>query len=341
MLLFCKQLSQDILKKEGIILPVNNILYVIKIMTEIINIIQEIREYINKARKQSILLKNKYTWNQLCSSMDIIEDTELAIHEYLKLNNVKEDGLKYLFVFGIMQILFVQQDAIIHMSEALGFNFQLDSDLKNIRNIRNDSVGHPTKRGNGINSKYNFIFRAYLSHKNLSLMTVSPKEKDYTKFYHYDIVKLIDSQRKSINSSLKELVRMLQNEEKEHIGQYNDKEIADLFPSTLNYHFQKLTESSLVSKERQFRKINFDIITSTLKKFKLELKKRDSLDAYIGVNIVLEDLIYPIEKLRKFFSNEVNLDEEEVKIYSFYVKKQFDELIEMAKEIDEYYKKNV
>lgn len=73
-------------------------------MSEVVNNIHKIRDYINKSRKQSILVRNKYSWNQLCSSLDIVEDTELAIEDYLDVKEVKTDGLKYLFVFGIMQV---------------------------------------------------------------------------------------------------------------------------------------------------------------------------------------------------------------------------------------------
>jgi hypothetical protein len=310
-------------------------------MSEIVNNIQKIREYINSSRKRSLLIRNKYSWNQLCSSLDIVEDTELAIEEYLNVKEVKTDGLKYLFVFGIMQVLFVQQDAIINMAESLGLEVKFDTDLKNIREIRNDSVGHPTKRGKGLKTKYNFIFRAYISHRNLSLMTVSPSEVEDTKFYHYQIDKLISSQSRSVNNLLLELITMLDNEEKSHKKQFKNEKLADIFPQTLHYHFQKITEYSLASMSKQFCKMNFDIILKTLEEFKKGLNQRDSLDAYIGVNIVLEELVYPMQKLEKHFSNEIDLDKEEVYIYKYFVQKQFDELLKMANGIDKEYEENV
>jgi hypothetical protein len=310
-------------------------------MSEIVNNIQYIRESINKSRKQSILIRDKYSWNQLCSSLDIVEDTELAIEEYLKVKKVKTDGLKYLFVFGIMQILFVQQDAIINMAESLGIDIQFDSDLKNIREIRNNSVGHPTKRGKGLNSKYNFLFRAYLSHRNFSIMTVSPSESEHTKYYHYSVDKLITSQKQSVNKLLLELITMLDNEENTHKEQFKNEKLASIFPQTIHYHFQKLTESSLASMGKQFGKLNFDLILKTLENFITELKRRDILKAYIGVNMVLDELIYPTQKLEKYFMDEIDLDKEEVYIYKYFVERQFDELIDMSKEIDKEYEVNV
>src|SRR5690606_1375141 len=224
----------------------------------------------------------------------------------------EDNGLKYLYVFGILQILFVQQDAVINMAESLGTNFEMDDDLKNIRMVRNNSIGHPTKRGSGLNSKYNFIFRAYLSQKNLSLMTVAPNEQEHTKFYHYNIHKLITSQRKSVNKLLLEISSMLKKEEKLHKEQFKNEKLSNVFPNTIHYHFQKLTESSLLTTGKELRKGNFDIIKNSLKDFESELKKRDSLNAYIGVNIVLEELKYPMEKLNKYFSDEIELENEEV-----------------------------
>lgn len=61
---------------------------------------QEIRKFINKPRKQYILLKNHKFWNQLCSSLDVIEDSDLAIDAYLNMEFSKDDGEKYLRLYG-------------------------------------------------------------------------------------------------------------------------------------------------------------------------------------------------------------------------------------------------
>jgi hypothetical protein len=72
----------------------------------------KIRNYINRPRKQSKLLKDSTAWNMLCSCLDVIGDTELAIQAYKDFKNLKKDGFKYLTVYGILQTLFLQQDAI-------------------------------------------------------------------------------------------------------------------------------------------------------------------------------------------------------------------------------------
>ena len=310
-------------------------------MSEIVKKIQEIRDQINRARKQSLLLRERNFWNQLCSSLDMVEDTDLAIDEYLNIEEENKLGMNYLLVFGIMQTLYVQQDAIINMAESIGVKIELDSKLKSIREIRNNSIGHPTKRGRKLQSKYNYIVRAYLSHKNLSLMTVSPSEKDDTKFYHYNIVELITLQYKSVNKILGDFTKMLEDEDKAHKDKFKEIKLADTFPGTINYHFQKLTETSFGSNGKILGKGNFEIIQKSLEKFKEELQRRDSLDAYSGINMTFEDLVYPMKKLEDYFNDNIEMNMEEIRIYKFFIKSKFDELIYMAKEIDEDYEGKV
>jgi len=118
---------------------------------------REIRDFINKPIKQFNLLKNHKLWNQLCSSLDVIGDSDLAISAYINSEFGTDDGEKYLRLYGALQALFLQQDAVTNMCESLGLPNNLTSHpkLKEIRDIRNDSIGHPTKRGNY--KSYHFI----------------------------------------------------------------------------------------------------------------------------------------------------------------------------------------
>jgi len=52
-------------------------------MENIANLESEIRDLINQPRKKHFLLMDSAQWYQLCSSMDVIGDTELAIDAYL------------------------------------------------------------------------------------------------------------------------------------------------------------------------------------------------------------------------------------------------------------------
>ncbi|UTC73258.1 hypothetical protein E4O02_04095 [Treponema sp. OMZ 791] len=74
-------------------------------------------EYINTSRYQDELIKDYNLWNQICSSLYVINDTILAIKSYLSKKYPKDIGRKYLYTYGILQALFTQQDAVINLTE--------------------------------------------------------------------------------------------------------------------------------------------------------------------------------------------------------------------------------
>src|SRR3989338_4929147 len=109
---------------------------------------QQVRDLINHPREQSILSGDRKLWNQLCSSLDVIEDTELAIRSFLDGANPGDNGGKYLYVYGVLQALFAQQYAIEHLFESLSMQAKIHDNpvLTNIREVRNRSIGHPSKK---------------------------------------------------------------------------------------------------------------------------------------------------------------------------------------------------
>ncbi|NKC12655.1 MAG: hypothetical protein GKR94_10770 [Gammaproteobacteria bacterium] len=64
-----------------------------------------IRDRINKRRLQSLLLEHTEDWNVLCSALDVIGDTELALDAYLGHSPIQDIGLQYLHVYGALQLL--------------------------------------------------------------------------------------------------------------------------------------------------------------------------------------------------------------------------------------------
>ena len=76
---------------------------------------QWIRGYVNDPRHQQTLMSVKFDWHQLCAAMDIVDDVDLALDAYLRNSFPADDGEKYLRIYGVLQALFVQQDALGHL----------------------------------------------------------------------------------------------------------------------------------------------------------------------------------------------------------------------------------
>ena len=158
--------------------------------------IQRIREFISKRRTQYVLLKNGALWLQLCSCLDVIEDSELAIAAYSAEEFAASDGAYYLAIYGLLQALFLQQDAVINLCESFGIRETIDNypRLKHIREIRSDSVGHPTKRDRkkGQPTSYHFISRSTLSTAGFELLSYDADGK--SEFRNISIPELIADQ---------------------------------------------------------------------------------------------------------------------------------------------------
>ena len=137
-----------------------------------------VRNHINTHRFQKDLISNINLWSQICSSLDVIGDTLLSIEGYLEENFPSIEGLKYIYIYGLLQSLFIQQDAMRNLSEAFSIEYEISVKLKSIREIRNSAIGHPTK--NNINKKfyYNHISRPSLSKESFTLLKYSEDNTD-------------------------------------------------------------------------------------------------------------------------------------------------------------------
>jgi hypothetical protein len=126
-------------------------------MTPVLELESQIRDFVNAPRRQATIFKDKVAWGMLCSSLDVIGDIEVAVEAYLKdadghqgeaknADQLAEMGNLYITIYGILQVLFVQQDAVKHLAESLGLNYDQDPVLKDIRETRNQpSVIRPSE----------------------------------------------------------------------------------------------------------------------------------------------------------------------------------------------------
>ena len=103
---------------------------------------QKIRDIVNSPRRHRALKRNRQRWFQLCAAMDAIGDTQLAVRTYLdELKDGDEShGWSYIVVYGILQVLYVRQDAAKALANCLNVKLELPEDLEAIRESRNDAA---------------------------------------------------------------------------------------------------------------------------------------------------------------------------------------------------------
>ncbi|MCX5801286.1 MAG: hypothetical protein NTX17_07870 [Candidatus Eisenbacteria bacterium] len=305
-------------------------------METISDLEQHIRDFINSPRKQYALLQSQAAWNMLCSCLDLIGDTGLALDAYVKHEEAENYGGKYLLIYGVLQALFLQQDAVENLCEALKLDYTPDPLLNEIREIRNDSTGHPTKRGGGQGRTFNFISRISLSKVGFDLMKTYPEDR--TPFFqHVSIPSLVARQREILQRTLSAVVDKLQNEDTEHREQFRAEKLQNLFLST-GYYFQKMLEA-IRGGPAVFGTAHIKLIAEIIDAFKSALTKRGELEACDTVTYFLNLLEYPMGELTTYFNSpdQPRLNEKSACIFVFFVEKHVDELRRIAREMDEIY----
>lgn len=299
---------------------------------------RKIRDFINSPRRQSTLLCKREGWNKLCSSLDLIGDTELALGAYPSLSPTKGDGASYLIVYGILQTLLLQQDAAKNIAEVLDIKIKLPKELQKIRMIRNSAAGHPgAQKENGI-TKSCFISRHSLSSHSFELMTAYSDDKDY-EMSHVVIPQLLSTQNTYVGELLEKVIKELEVQELEHRSKHKDVKLAECFPHTINYFFSKIFEASFNSSAFPLGAMHVKCIQDCLDNFQSKLEERGEWNVYDSVDYHYDLIAYPMLELKAYFdrSPETKLNEKDVYIFASFVSEQIKTLEEIAKEIDEEY----
>ena len=191
-------------------------------MTNILQLVEEIRKLIYRPYEQDTLLQDDARWNMLCSCLDVIEDTDCCLEAFLRTDIDRfdcdqhlEDGNKYMYVYGTLQALYLQQDAFTHLTESLPStkSFKMPCSLDKIREIRNASIGHPTKqdRPAKVPVRFNFISRVSIGNQGFKLGTTYEDDRSDC-FKDVNIPELIATQRRIFIGVLKNIIETLEKE---------------------------------------------------------------------------------------------------------------------------------
>lgn len=301
---------------------------------------ESVRKYINTTRYQNDLIKNSDKWNQICSSLDTIGDTLYSQHDYLNAEYPNSDGLKYIFSYGLLQALFIQQDAMRHLSESFEIQFELTDRLKEIRTLRNASIGHPTKNKVKGTTYYNYISRMSLSKCGFTLMRSFDQGND--EFIDVEIYPIIHDQLQDIEASYKLLAETLEEADRMHREKYKDNLLSDIFHSSMSYTFSKVAEGihSPHSSNITFALSMLASIQQTYEKFEESLSERGDLTEFTKYD--LDEYNYALKRLEDYLSgNESDLSDSDARIYHFYVREQHKYFVGIAAEVDENYSEKV
>jgi len=299
-----------------------------------------IRDYASNPRHQERLFTDRFVWHQLCATFDAIGDTDLAIDAYL--NGEFPDhnpGEQYLRVYGVLQALLVQQDSLGQMTAILcpGMLLGLPDVLKDVRDARHASIGHPTRMQSKGNVSSNFINRSTMSKDSFQLLSFSKTDGDL--FNHVPVVKLIEQQRAEVVRILSEVVTEVKQKDEEHKSVFRGKSVYARFHLVL-YAFEKIFEDLHRNTIVGMGKWGIGELKSVLDDFKNMLIERGlSIETYDDIKYHYKQIQHPLTELEKFFAGEPSAipSYEAAIVYADALQGYFSELMKNAQWIDEEY----
>ncbi|MBD3667286.1 MAG: hypothetical protein HUJ16_04965 [Kangiella sp.] len=297
-----------------------------------------IRDHINTHRYQIDLLEDSSNWNQICSSLDVIGDTMFAIGSYAASDFPKDSGLQYIYTYGLLQSLFLQQDALRHLSEAFDIHLNPSPTLMEIRGIRNASIGHPTKQNQKGERIYNYISRMSMSKHGFDLLRHS--ENRSFKMVNVDIPDIVRKQLAEVILGYTVIADKLAEIDRMHKESFMDSLLRDVFPSAMGYFFEKIGQGIWThsSGNRELGRTNLRMLKETYEKFQSALEERNELSEYIKFD--LDQYFHAIDRLEGYFArSSKTMEEPDARIYWSYLRNEHAGFVQISEEIDKQYQR--
>ena len=113
------------------------------------------------------------------------------------------------------------------------------------------------------------------------------------------------------------------------------KKLASYFPDDCRYTFEKLYQGVYTVDYRHISESHIDLLKKGVSSFKQALTKRGIIiKDHTSLNQTLNEIKYPIGKLKIFFGLRNIIDQDTANIFIFFLQEKIKELNEMAKELD-------
>lgn len=316
-----------------------------------------IRDLTNSSILSKIIFENNKAQSQIYSSLDYLEDTALALSSYIYNSQISSVAIDtadskpnvYIIIYGVLQSLAIQQDSTNHILEVLKEDTKkyFSKELIRIKDIRNYSIGHPTKK-NLKNKQHSFSYLVRHSATNYSFEILKYTENETRPSNeHINLLELIEIQYKELLKIFNNIIMVLKKKEKQHKRKFESEKLAEILKGTTQYEIEKMFEFTYEG----FSPIKAILSDWSVKHLKdrLQLLKEALIKRNIDVTRDMwkhdfEHLDYALTELQKdikYFNNKeygkMIYEREMHTILAEFISKKIDDLRECAKEIDEDY----
>lgn len=279
-------------------------------------------------------IPDQLNYNQTFTSIDLVEDSQIAIEEFEKIDANGIQGRSTLLIYGLLQSFFLQHDGLFHLYKCIVNRnitrndfFNLFSFDQVIREVRNDIAGHPTNRRN---SEFYFIAKGATTKDKFTYAGYTPEFRTVDVDLKTFIQKQFDFVEKVllfIQDDIKQKIEMRKDEHK------NIKLSELVIEADRNI---QLISRGIRDSERSFEgEWGISGTEKSIQSLKKELKLRynSNLPASISESFRMIDHI--LLRFREWQSENLLLNNNDAEIFLDSLDNQLSELSEMLKEIDE------
>ena len=209
--------------------------------------------------------------------------------------------------------------------------------LKEVRDARNVSVGHPTKVTRKGEVSAHGIIRLSLGKEDFELASFS--EKDGLSIHGVHLCDLIEKQRVEMLRILSSVVDELKREDTEHKAKFREEKLSRCFSQVL-YALEKIREELRDRGPVRLGSWGVGELRRSLAEFDLALRERGmEISTYDSISYLYDTISYPLAELGKFFNGEASeiSSSRAALVYADALRGHFSELMHSADEIDEEY----
>ena len=152
-----------------------------------------------------------------------------------------------------------------------------------------------------------------------------------------NLLTVIAGQTGEAESILNVVKGELQRRFADHRAKHMNEKMQDLIPGTLNYNFEKLSESFRAPERSIAGPWCVDAVQDVLNNVRTYLQRQDmDVDAFDFLALIYDELTYPLSQLRHYLDKEQSAisDPKMGEIVTFYVKSKVDEIKQFAFDFD-------
>ncbi len=301
-----------------------------------------IRDLINEPRLNAAVRRDRVKFNQLCSALDLIGDTEHAVAAYWALAPDIDLGSRYLAMYGLWQAFQQQHDAVEALAAAVDVPLGRvwKKRIGPVRRMRSAVAGHTVGTREGVKRLSHQVSQVSLRTTGFDLL--SQADDGTYNFETVDVVQYADGQRQLMEEALTRVESELRQGNREHRMAFKSVKFAGLLDK-VGYPLEKVLVGGHDPSGPKFVLLNVNALESVIEGFRAELDRRGiGGGTYDGTERCLGEINYTLAQLRMHFDG---TDAGEVKsdhaayVFANYLRETFDQLAGMARELDDEYER--